>query len=42
MPKLNSINKKLPANGPQHKNARKSPCLQEKCKQKVQVDNLPT
>ena len=39
---LTNISKKLPADGPKHKRARKSSHLQEKYKQNGQVDNLPT
>ena len=42
MPHLSSISKELPADGLKHKRARKSPCLQERYKQKGQVDNLLT
>ena len=42
MSNLNNTNTKLPTEGPKHKRARKSPCLQEKYGQKGQVDNLPT
>ena len=42
MSNLNNTNTKLPAEGPKHKRARKSPRLQEKYGQKSQVDNLPT
>ena len=42
MSNLNNTNTKLPAEDPKHKRARKSPRLQEKYRQKSQVDNLPT
>ena len=41
MSNLNNLNTKLLAEGPKHKRARKSPCLQEKYGQKGQDDNLP-
>ena len=42
MSNLRNTNTKLPAEGPKHKRARKSPRLQEKYGQKGKVDNLPT
>ena len=42
MSNLNNTNTKLPTEGPTHKRARKSPCLQEKYGHKGQVDNRPT
>ena len=42
MSNLRVTNTKLPAEGPMHKRARKSPSLQEKYVQKGQVDNLST
>lgn len=42
MSHLSNISKELPADGLKHKHARKSPRLQEKYKQKNQVDNLLT
>ena len=42
MSNLNDTNTKLPAEGPEHKSARKSPRLQEKYGQKGQIDNLLT
>ena len=42
MSDLRNISKELPADGLKHKYARKSSRLQEKYKQKSQVDNLLT
>ena len=42
MSNLSNTNTKLPAEGPKHKTARKSPRLQKKYGQKGQVDNLPS
>ena len=42
MSKINNTNTKLPAEGPKHKRAKKSLCLQEKHGQKGKVDNLFT
>ena len=44
MSNLSNVSKKQPGDDPQHNRARKSvtPCLQQKYKQKSQVDNLLT
>ena len=40
MSNLRNTNTKLPAEGPIHKRARKSPCLQDNYGQKGHVDNI--